>query len=74
VTKVVMLPGLHTTPEVFVERLREYAGSIRHIACVIQWSKDDDGKETDETNVYSTEMPLATAVWLKWIFDKDFPE
>jgi hypothetical protein len=72
--RVVMLPGLQMTARVFIERLLEHASKIEHIACVIQWRETADGKPTEETGVYSTTMPLGDAAWLRYVFDKDFPD
>lgn len=68
-----MLPGLNASPQVFVERLREHAGKIKHIACVVQWSETIEGKPTEMTAAYSTSMGMGDAAWLKYVFDKDFP-
>lgn len=69
-----MLPGLSTTPRVFIERLVEHADKIEAIACVVQWNKDENGNPHREASVFSTQMTLELAAWLRFVFDRGFPE
>lgn len=65
--KVSVLPGLPTPPSVFVERLVEHRDQIVNIACVVEWKGGN-------TQVCSTTMSKADAVWLRYVFDKAFPD
>jgi hypothetical protein len=71
--KIHTLPGQPTSPKAFCGMLVEHADDIEHIACVIQWKRDVKGEPTNLTNVAATEMPLINAVWLKHVFDLEWP-
>lgn len=71
--KIHTLPGQPTSPKTFCGMLLEHADDIEHIACVIQWKRDDKGEPSNITNVAATAMPMSAAVWLKYVFDLDWP-
>jgi hypothetical protein len=68
-TKIAMLPGVATTPPVFLAHLQENADKIRHIACVVQWKQRDD-----RTEAFWTPMSISDLVWLRHVFNRDMPE
>lgn len=52
--------------------LLERSDDIEHIACVIQWKRDDQGRESTLTNIACTQMNLGQKAWMKHVFDEDF--
>jgi hypothetical protein len=73
-TTITAFPGCPTSPKTFCGMLLERADEIDHIACVIQWNRDADGKETTLTNIANTKMTLGQKAWMKYCFDDQFME
>jgi hypothetical protein len=63
--------GRPTSPNAFCAMLYAHAEDIEHIACVIQWKRNEKGEPSNLTTVAATQMTIAELVWLKHVFDAD---
>ena len=64
-SKVDMLPGLPTTPRVLLEKMLERVDQIDHLV-ILEHAKDG------YVNIFSSQMSLGDAAWIKYEFDKRF--
>ncbi len=62
--KVQMLPGVATTPQVFLRQLESEENDIEHIMAVVMYK---DG----HTETFWTEMKAGDKVWMKYVFDDE---
>jgi len=66
-SKVDMLPGLATTPAVFIAKLMETADEIENMGAVVHY-------KNGHTEAFWTKQSLGDLCWLRHVFNDEMPK